>query len=143
MKSLVSQRGLTVLEMMAAMGIIAVLGAIYFFMTDSYRDRRISEQAAKTLVQAARAEEDFFAQEHRYFDADVSGNGGEVFLTTPGGGKTSVRVPSNVILSLKAQGPQKREFNGYAFYAGSKFLHRYDSKTGKITTVERVRDEAG
>ena len=78
----------------------------------------------------------------RFFDAEVSGNGGDAFLTTPGGGRTSVRIPSNVVLNLKALGKDKRAYTGYAFYSGSKALHRYDSKMGKMTTVTRVQDDA-
>lgn len=143
MKIIKSRAGVTILEMMAVVVIISLLATIYFFMVESYKDRRMSEQAAKVLVQAARAQEEFFAAEHRYFDAEVSGNGGNVYLTAPGGAKTSVHVPASVTLTLKAQGKDKREFMGYAFYSGSKVVHRYDSKTGKITTSQRVRDEAG
>ncbi len=133
------EAGLTVVEMVAAMAIISMLGAIHFFMVEGYKDRRMSELAAKVLTQAARAEEEFFTREHRYFDADVQGNGGEEFLTVPGGGKTNVRIPPNIILSLKAQGKDKREFIGYAFFTKSRVLHRYESKTGKMTAGERVQ----
>jgi len=136
-----SKAGFTIVEMIIAMSIICVLVAIYYFMVDSYKDRRMGELAAKVLMQAQRAEEEYFAKEHRYFDAEVSGNGGETFLTTPGGARTTVRVPSNVILSLKTRGSEN--FVGYAFYTGSKVIHRYDSKTGKITTASRVQDETG
>jgi prepilin-type N-terminal cleavage/methylation domain-containing protein len=138
-----SQAGITVVEMMVAVAIICILATVYFMIVDSYRHRRMSEQAAKVLMQAARAEEQYFAKEHRYFDADVSGNGGGAFLTTPGGGKTSVRVPQAVILSLKAQGKDNRHFIGYAFFTGSKILHRYDSQTGKMTTAARIQDGTG
>lgn len=131
------------MEMIAVVAIISLLATIYFFVVESYKDRRMSEQAAKVLMQAARAQEEFFASEHRYFDAEVSGNGGNVYLAAPGGAKTSVHVPANVTVSLKAQGKEKREFIGYAFYSGSKVLHRYDSKTGRITTAQRVRDDTG
>jgi len=138
-----SRAGFTIVEMIVAMCVICALIAIYYVMVDSYKDRRMSELAAKVLMQAQRAQEDYFAKEHRYFDAEVSGNGGDVFLTTPGGTRTTVRVPSNVILSLKTQGNEKRAFLGYAFYTGSKVIHRYDSKTGKITTASRVQDDTG
>jgi prepilin-type N-terminal cleavage/methylation domain-containing protein len=143
MKKSGSQAGITVVEMMVAVAVICVLATVYFMMVDSYRHRRMSEQAAKVLMQAARAEEQYFAKEHRYFDADVSGNGGGAFLIAPGGDKTSVRVPQAVILSLKAQGKDKRHFIGYAFFTGSKVLHRYDSQTGKMTTAQRVQDVTG
>ncbi|MCA1960022.1 MAG: type II secretion system GspH family protein [Desulfomonile sp.] len=136
-----SRAGFTIVEMIIAMSIICVLIAIYYFMIDSYKDRRMSELAAKVLMQAQRAEEDYFKKEHRYFDAEVSGSGGETFLTTPGGIRTTVRVPSNVILSLKTRGSDN--FVGFAFYTGSKVIHRYDSKTGKITTASRTQDETG
>lgn len=136
-----SKAGFTILEMIIVVCTICVLIAIYYVMVDSYKDRRMSELAAKVLMQAARAQEDYFAKEHRYFEAEVSGNGGEMFLTTPGGTRTTVKVPSNVILSLKPQGNEN--FIGYAFYTGSKVIHRYDSKTGKITTASRVQDDTG
>lgn len=139
----ISRKGFTAIEMVVAIGIITILAVIYFAMVDSYRDRRMNEQAAKVLMQAAKAQEEFFAKEHRYFDADVSGNGGGTLLKTPGGGRTRVRVPSDVILRLKVQGPENREFVGYAYYSQSKVLHRYDSKTGKMSTVPRAREDAG
>lgn len=138
-----SRAGFTIVEMIVAMCVICALIAIYYVMVDSYKDRRMSELAAKVLMQAARAQEDFFAKEHRYFEAELSGNGGDVFLTTPAGTRTTVRVPSNIILSLKTQGSEKRAFLGYAFYGGSKVIHRYDSRTGKITTASRVQDDTG
>ncbi len=138
-----SQTGFTILEMVSAVLIIVVLSVIYFLLTDSYRERRMSEQAARALMMSARAEEDFFAKEHYYFDAEVLGNGGDVFLTTPDGRKTSVHIPPKVVLHLKTQGKDKPVFTGYAFYMGSKVLHKYDSSTGKMTTVSRGQDEAG
>ena len=41
-----SEGGFTILEMACAVAIIGVLAAIYFFLIDSYRERRMSEQAA-------------------------------------------------------------------------------------------------
>jgi len=138
-----SAAGFTVLEMVCAVLIVTVLAVIYFLMMDSYKDRRSSEVAAKVLMQSARVEEEFFAKEHRYFDAEVAGSGGETYLVTPSGEKSSVAVPTNVILSLRAVGPDKIAFVGNSFYTGSKVLHRYDSRTGKMTTVSRTQDEAG
>jgi|WetSurMetagenome_2_1015567.scaffolds.fasta_scaffold996137_1 hypothetical protein len=141
-----SDAGFTVLEMVWAVSVIAAMSAIYFFMVDSYRERSLSEQAAKVLMLAARAEEDYFVKEKQYFDAEVSGNGGETYLLTPEGAKTTVRVPQRIVLSLKARGKDGepgKAFTGHAFYTGSDVLHRYDSETGKITTVSRVQDRAG
>jgi prepilin-type N-terminal cleavage/methylation domain-containing protein len=138
-----SERGFTILEMVCAVAIIAVLSAIYFFLIDSYRERRMSEQAARVLMLAAKAEEDFFAGHRYYFDAEVSGNGGEVFLSTPEGKPTNVQIPAKVNLSLKASGKEKSAFTGHSFYSGSKILHRYDSQAGKMTTVQRGQDDAG
>lgn len=129
--------------MLAAVAIMTTLSVIYFLLVGSYRDHRQSELAAKVLMQAAEEQEQYFAKEHRYFDAEVSGNGEDIFLSTPGGGKTLVRVPPNVILSLKARGKDKTAFVGHAFYERSKFLHRYDSRTGKMTTIGRVQDDTG
>ena len=142
MKGARSERGLTVLEMVAAMAVIAVLASIYFVMTNSYKERRMSELAAKALVQAAKAQEQYFAEKHYYFDAEVSAGGEDMLLTTPAGIKTTVRIPAHVVLSMKAQGRDRRGFIGYAFYTGSKKLHRYDSKTGKVQTVARVQEES-
>jgi len=103
----------------------------------------MSEQAAKALMLAARVQEEFFAKEHRYFDAEVSGNGGDAYLTTPTGGKTDVKIPLNVVLSLKSRGKDKAAFTGHAFYMGSKVVHQYNSETGKMTTVPRGQDQAG
>ena len=103
----------------------------------------MSEQAAKVLVLAAKTEEDFFAKEHRYFDAEVSGNGDHLYLVTPDGKKTSVLVPPKVVVSLKTRGGSRPAFTGQAFYLGSKVLHRYDSETGKIATVSRNQDDSG
>lgn len=138
-----SRAGFTIVEMIVAMCLICVLISIYYVMVDSYKDRRMSEVAAKVLMQAARAQEDYFTKEHRYFEAEVSGNGGETFLTTPAGTRTTVRVPANIVLSLKTHGNESRAFRGYAFFTGSKVIHRYDSKTGKITTGSRVQDDVG
>jgi prepilin-type N-terminal cleavage/methylation domain-containing protein len=138
-----SERGFTILEMVCAVVIIAVLSAIYFFLIDSYRERRMSEQAAKVLMLAAKAEEDFFARQHHYFDAEVSGNSGDVFLSTPEGKPTKVQIPAKVNLSLKARGKDKTAFTGDSFYSGSKVLHRYDSEAGKMTTVQRGQGDAG
>jgi Tfp pilus assembly protein PilE len=138
-----SDAGVTVLEVTVALAVISLLVGIYLVMVDSYKDRRMSEQAAKVLMQAALVQEEYFAKEHRYFDAEIAGAGGSAVLTTPGGAKTQVHVPPSVTLSMKAHGQQKREFVGYAFYSGSKMIHRYDSKTGKITTGPRARDDTG
>jgi Tfp pilus assembly protein PilE len=143
MKKSGSEAGVTVLEMAVALAVISLLVGIYLVMVDSYKDRRMSEQAAKVLMQAALVQEEYFAKEHQYFDAEIAGAGGSAVLTTPGGEKTPVHVPRNVTLSLKTEGNEKRAFVGYSFYAGSKVLHRYDSKTGKITTAPRARDDTG
>lgn len=138
-----SEAGFTVLEMVWAVAVIAIMSTIYFFMVDSYRERRLSEQAAKVLMLAARAEEEFFAKEHYYFDAELSGNGGATYLVTPDGRKTTVMVPERIVLSLKVRGKDKTAFIGHAFYTGSEILHRYDSEKGKIVTVSRVQDKSG
>ncbi|HMK34716.1 MAG TPA: prepilin-type N-terminal cleavage/methylation domain-containing protein [Desulfomonilaceae bacterium] len=138
-----SHAGFTILEMVSALLIIVVLSVTYFLFTDSYRERRMSEQAARVLMMSARAEEDFFAKQHYYFDAEVSGSGGDMYLPTPDGGKTVVQIPPKVVLSLKAQGKDKPAFTGHAFFMGSKVLHKYDSTTGKMTTVTRGQDETG
>lgn len=138
-----SQNGFTILEMVSAVLIIAVLSIIYFLLTDSYRERRMSEQAAKALMLSARAEEDYFAKEHRYFDAEVSGSSGGQYLSMPDGRKTSVHIPPKVVLRLKTEARDKPAFTGSAFYMGSKALHKYDSTTGKMTTVVRGQDDAG
>jgi len=143
MKNHRSQAGFTVLEMVAAVAIIAVLSGIYFFLLDSYRERRINEQAAKALMLAARVQEEFFAKEHHYFDSEVSGNGGDAHLTTPDGKPTTVLVPPKVVLTLKSRGKDQRSFVGQAFVIGSKVVHRYDSQTGKMTTASRSQDESG
>lgn len=138
-----SQSGFTGTEMVFAVLMIAVLAAIYFLMLDSYRDRRMSEQAAKVLMLSARAQEEFFAKEHRYFDAEVSGDSGDGFLVTADGHRTSVQVPYRVVVSLKSRGHDRAGFSGQAYYKGSDFLHQYDSENGKIVTVRRNRDETG
>jgi prepilin-type N-terminal cleavage/methylation domain-containing protein len=138
-----SEAGFTILEMVCAIAIIAVLSVIYFSLIDSYRERRMSEQAARVLMLAAKAEEDFFAKQHHYFDAELSGNGDDVFLSTPDGKQTKVQIPPKVTLSLKARGKDKTAFTGQSFYSASKVLHRYDSEAGKMTTVSRVQDGTG
>lgn len=137
------QAGFTVLEMAFAVVIIAVLSAIYFFLIDSYRERRMSEQAAKVLMLAARAQEEYFTNKQRYFDAEVAGQGTDTYLSAPDGYKTNVVVPGKVVLSLKTRGNERKAFTGYAFFTGSKVLHRYDSETGKMTTDSRTQDDAG
>jgi prepilin-type N-terminal cleavage/methylation domain-containing protein len=143
MKKVRSEAGFTVLELVFAIVIIAVLSGIYFSFMDSYRTARVGEQAAKVLMLAARVQEDFFAKQHHYFDAEVSGNGGDAYLVTPDGAKTDVAVPPNVVLSLKTRGKEQAAFSGYAFFSGSKVLHKYDSETGKMTTVPRSQDDSG
>lgn len=135
--------GLTSIEMVFAIMVIAIMAGIYLFLVDSYKNRRMSEQAAKVLTQAARVQEDFFAKEHRYFDAEISGSGSDSFLLTPEGHKTTVEVPSKVHLTLKSKGKDKASFTGQAYYSGSKLLHKYDSETGKITTVLRAQEDSG
>jgi prepilin-type N-terminal cleavage/methylation domain-containing protein len=138
-----AEAGFTVLEMVWAVAVIAVMSTIYFFMVESYKERRLSEQAAKVLMLAARAEEEFFAKEQYYFDAELSGNGGETHLVMPDGRKTTVLVPERIVLSIKVRGKEKKAFTGHAFYTGSEILHRYDSEKGKIVTVSRVQDKSG
>jgi Tfp pilus assembly protein PilE len=142
MKVLRRESGLTVIEMISAVLIITVLITIYVTMVDSYKERRLSEQSAKVLRQAAQAEEKFFAKQQHYFDAEINGNGGEAYLTTPTGESTGVQIPPMITLSLRAI-KGKSKFVGHSYYSGSKKLHRYDSETGKITTVSRIQDEAG
>jgi len=143
MRYLRCRSGLTSVEMVFAVLVISMMVGIYLFLVDSYKNRRMSEQAAKVLMLAARAQEDFFAKEHRYFDAEISGSGGDGFLVTPEGQRTSVQVPPKVILSLKSRGKDRAAFTGQAYYADSKLLHKYDSETGKITTTDRVQDDPG
>jgi prepilin-type N-terminal cleavage/methylation domain-containing protein len=141
MKDFKSQAGFTILEMVCAVGIVSILCGAYFLLVDSYRDRRMNEQAAKALMLAARAQEEYFTREHHYFDAELSGNGGEAYLITPDGKKTDVMVPPRVVLSLKSLGKDKTSFTGQAFYSGGKVVHRYDSQTGKMSTSERSQGE--
>jgi prepilin-type N-terminal cleavage/methylation domain-containing protein len=143
MKSPGANAGFTILEMIFAIALIAALSTMYFFLIDSYRERRMSEQAARVLMLAARAQEEFFAKEKVYFDTEIAANSTESYLTTPDGQKTDVRVPPKVVLTLKARGKDKTAFTGQAFYSGSKVLHRYDSATGKMTTISRTQDETG
>lgn len=138
-----SQKGFTVLEMVSAVVIVVGLAVTYFVMIGSYSDRRMNELAAKCLRQAKGAEEEFFAKEYRYFDADVSANNGDTILPIPGHTKPEVKIPAKVVLSLRTVGAEKKAFVGHAFYMGSKVLHRYDSRLGKMTTVPRVQDESG
>jgi Tfp pilus assembly protein PilE len=135
------ESGFSIVEFLAAVGIIAIMSIIYSLMVGEYKDHRMSETAAKVLRQAASAQEDYFAKYHEYFDADITGNGDEVFLTTPKGERTDVRIPTGVVLSLKARGKNKASFVGESFCAGSGALHRYDSREGKITSVERMRED--
>ncbi|MFH1116199.1 MAG: prepilin-type N-terminal cleavage/methylation domain-containing protein [Pseudomonadota bacterium] len=142
MKGTGPNAGFTVVEMVCAIAVIAILSGTYFFMIDSYRDRRMSEQAAKVLMLAAQAQEKYFSREHRYFDTEVTGNGTDVYVVTPNGERTSVLVPPNVVLSLKSRGVEKVAFTGHAFYTGSALIHKYDSATGKMQTVPRRQDSA-
>jgi Tfp pilus assembly protein PilE len=143
MKRSPSHAGITVLEMMAAVSIICILVGTYYVMTDSYNARRSDELAAKALMQAARAQEEFFAKEHYYFDAQINGESGDAFLTTPDGNRTSVLVPRGVALSVKTKDKERREFEGSAFYVGSDLVHTYRSRTGKISTSVRGKEETG
>lgn len=143
MKSSRVDPGFTVLEMIFAIALIAVLSTIYFLLIDSYGERRMSEQAARVLMLAARAQEEFFAKEHYYFDAEIAGNSAETYLTAPDGKRIEVRIPPKVVLTLKSRGKDKAAFTGQAFYSGSKVLHRYDSETGKMTTTSRMQDQMG
>lgn len=143
MKTLRSAKGLTTIEMVFAIITVGLLTGIYFILVDSYKDRRMGEQAAKVLMHAARVQEEFFAREHRYFDAEVAGSSGEAFLLTPDGQKTNVQVPPRVVLNLKSRGKERAAFIGQAYYLGGKSVHKYDSETGKITTVRRNMDESG
>ena len=141
MKASRGKRGFTVLEMVWALAVIAALGAIYFFYLESYKERRTGEQAPKVLMLAARAEEEYFAKELQYFDAEVSGNGSDTYLKYPDGKSSSVRVPEKIVLSLKAHDPSSRTFTGHAFYTGGDVLHKYDSDSGKIVTVSRIQEK--
>ncbi len=135
------QSGFALLEMVSAILIIAILSVIYFLMIDSYRERRMSEQAAKALMLAARAQEEYFAREHRYFDAEVSSKSKDSNLNFPGGTKTNVVVPMGVTLHLKTRGAERSAFVGEAFYGGSRIVHKYDSEHGRIATHHRGQGE--
>ena len=141
MKLVRSRTGFTLLETATVILIIAALAVIYFLEIDSYRERRMSELAAKTLMMAAKAQEDFFALEHRYFDAKISGNGPNSVLTAPNGRKTEVVAPAGVELNITTKGFEKRAFSGTAYYKGAKIIPKYDSETGKIKTVVRSQEE--
>jgi prepilin-type N-terminal cleavage/methylation domain-containing protein len=143
MRRIKSHGGFTILEMISAVAIIAALSVIYLFLLDGYKERRMSEQAAKTLMLAAKVQEDFFVKEHKYFDVEITGNGSELYLSTPDGVKTMVRIPPKVVLSLKTRAKDKPAFTGVAFFVGSKSLHKYDSETGKMVTIVRNADEMG
>jgi Tfp pilus assembly protein PilE len=142
MNNLKQESGLTVVEVIFALCLITILSVVYYVLADSYKERRMSEKAAKALVLAAREQEDFFAKEHRYFDAEITATDGDAYLSTPTGVKTSVVVPPRVSLVLKAIGPEKSSFEGFAFCAGSKKVHKYESKSGKMITSQRAKDEA-
>lgn len=133
-----SIKGLTTIEMTFAIATIAVLTGIYVYLMDSYKYRRMGEQAAKVLMLAAKVQEDFFAREHHYFDAEVYGGTGSGYLVTPDGQKTNVQIPQSVVLRMKSEG---KAFTGTAYYQGGKFVHHYDSTKGKITTSERSPDK--
>ena len=135
------QSGFALLEMVSAIIIIAILSVIYFLMTDSYRERRMSEQAAKALMLAARAQEEYFAREHRYFDAEVSSKSKDSHLNFPGGTRTNVVVPMGVTLNLRTRGAERAAFSGEASYGGSKIVHKYESETGRIATYQRGQGE--
>jgi prepilin-type N-terminal cleavage/methylation domain-containing protein len=137
------ESGFTILEMISAVAIIVVLSVLYLFLMDSYGERRMSEQAAKVLMLAAKAQEDYFAREHRYFDAELTGSGNDLYLSTPDGTKTSVRIPAKIVLSIKTKEKNKPGFTGVAFYVGSKTIHKYDSESGKIMTSSRPQENAG
>ncbi len=137
-----SESGLTVVEVIFALGLITILSVVYYVLADSYKERRMSEKTAKALVLAAREEEDFFAKEHLYFDAEITATDGEVYFSTPTGVKTSVVVPPRVSLAIMTIGPEKSAFEGFAFFAGSKKVHKYDSRSGKMVTSQRAKDEA-
>ncbi|MEW6350024.1 MAG: type II secretion system protein [Thermodesulfobacteriota bacterium] len=137
-----SESGMTVVEVIFALMLITLLSVTYYVLVESYKERRMSEKAAKALMFAAREQEDYFAKEHRYFDAEVSASDGEVYLSTPGGTKTSVVVPPRVSLVMKAVGPDKKAFEGFAFFTGSKKVHQYHSKSGKMTSAERAKDDS-
>jgi prepilin-type N-terminal cleavage/methylation domain-containing protein len=130
MKGLRSESGFTIVEMAVAVVALGILSTIYFLMIDGYRERRMSEQAAKVLMLAAKAQEDYFAKEHHYFDAEISGNGDNSYLVRPDGLRTNVLVPPKVVLSIKTRKGGEPAFTGEAFYLGSRALHRYDSETG-------------
>jgi Tfp pilus assembly protein PilE len=138
-----SGQGFTLFEMVWAVLVVAGLSVVYFFLLDSYQERRMSEQAAKVLMLAARTQEEFFARQHYYFDAEISGTGGDVCLTTPDGKKTTVQIPNHVVLHLKTKDKEKTAFTGQAFFTGGKTLHRYDSESGKMTTIQRNQAESG
>ncbi len=138
-----SNQGFTLLEMIWALLVVAGLSAVYFFMLDSYQERRMSEQAAKVLMLAARTQEEFFARQHYYFDADLSGSSGDIYLTTPDGRKTAVQIPAHITLQLKTKDKERTAFTGQAYFSGSKVLHHYDSESGKITTTSRSQAESG
>lgn len=141
MKPSPRNQGFTLLEMVCALVVIAALSAIYFFQLDSYQERSMSEQAAKALMLTARAQEEYFTKEHHYFDVEVSG--GDAHVLTPDGNRTSVRVPAHVVVSIRTRGKDRTAFTGQAYYTGSKIMHRYDSESGKMTTVSRGQEEAG
>ncbi len=135
------QSGFAMLEMVSAIFIIAILSVIYFLMIDSYRERRMSEQAAKALMLAARAQEEYFAREHRYFDVEVSSKSKDSNLNFPDGVRSNVVVPMGVTLNLRTRGPERAAFSGEAFYGGSKIVHKYDSETGRINTFQRSQGD--
>ncbi|MFH0822776.1 MAG: hypothetical protein V2B18_08480, partial [Pseudomonadota bacterium] len=64
MNRLRTQSGFTIVEMASAVLTITCLAVIYFVMVDSYKDRRMNEQAAKVLMQAALVQEQFFGNAH-------------------------------------------------------------------------------
>jgi len=136
-----SSKGLTTIEMIFAIVTITVLAGIYLFLVDSYKYRRMGQQVAKVLMLATKVQEDFFAREHYYFDAEVSGGSGEGYLVTPDGQQTNVQIPQSVVLSMKSQGRDRAAFTGTAYYQGGRFVHYYDSTTGKITTNEGSSDK--
>ncbi len=142
MRKVNSESGLTVVEVIFGLMMITLLSVVYYVLVESYKERRMSEKAAKALMLAAREQEEYFAKEHRYFDAEVTASDGEAYLSTPGGTKTSVVVPPRVSLVMKAVGPDKKAFEGFAVFAGSRKVHQYHSKSGKMTTSERAKDDS-
>lgn len=97
------QRGFTLIELMIALGVLAILAAIAIPQFNRYGFRARRADGQKLLMAIANAEERYYAQQNKYADLQVIGFSTSTTATSDSG-YYGATVTVNTVNTFAAQG---------------------------------------